>query len=168
MNLVCYFGVVPQSIMGGVLLLKTPFHSLGCTEKVWIKTEGRPLPEISFMKKGEKVKAFNTNWYQKYSWLTGSLSSSHLYCWPCLLFGKPWSKGGYSDLKNIDRSAKWQNKSMEHKNAHIKFKLLGTSCIDYDEGLRIQTAQRESKKKQGCSQASYQHHCVSGHVRMCF
>ncbi|KAK6313088.1 hypothetical protein J4Q44_G00164350 [Coregonus suidteri] len=60
------------------------------------------------MKKDEKVRAFNTNWYQKYSWLTGSLSSSRLYFWPCLLFGKsePWSKGGYSDLKNIDRSAK--------------------------------------------------------------
>ncbi|KAK6292218.1 hypothetical protein J4Q44_G00380030 [Coregonus suidteri] len=36
-------------------LLKNPFHSLGYTEKVQIKSEGRPLPEISFMKKDEKL-----------------------------------------------------------------------------------------------------------------
>ena len=77
-------------------LLKNPFHSLAYREKVQIKNEGRPLPEISFMKKDEKVRAFNTNWYPRYSWLTGSLSSSRLYYWPCLLFVKsePWAKGG--------------------------------------------------------------------------
>jgi hypothetical protein len=73
-------------------LLKNPFHSLGYT--VQIKSEGRPLPEISFMKKDEKVRAFNTNWYQKYIWLTRSLSPSQLYSWPGLLFGKsePWPR----------------------------------------------------------------------------
>lgn len=36
-------------------LLKNTFHSVGYTEKVRIKNEGRPLPEISFMKKDEMV-----------------------------------------------------------------------------------------------------------------
>ncbi|XP_021446987.2 zinc finger MYM-type protein 1 [Oncorhynchus mykiss] len=133
-------------------LLKTPFHSLESTEKVRIKTEGRPLPEIKYIRKDDKVRrAFNTNWYKKYQWLTGSLSSSRLYCWPCLLFGtfEPWAKGGFSDLKNIDRSAKRHDESREHLNSYAKLKLLGqpSHCANHslNEGLRIQAAQHNEK-----------------------
>ena len=51
-------------------LLKNPLHSLGYMEKVQNKSDGRPLPEISVMKKYEKLRAFNSNWYQMYSSLT--------------------------------------------------------------------------------------------------
>lgn len=133
-------------------LLKTPFHSLESTERVQIKTEGRPLPEIKYIRKDDKVRrAFNTNWYKKYQWLTGSLSSCRLYCWPCLLFGtfEPWAKGGFSDLKNIDRSAKRHDESREHLNSYAKLKLLGQPSHranhSLNEGLRIQAAQHNEK-----------------------
>jgi hypothetical protein len=122
-----------------VFLLKNLCHSLGYT--VRIKNDGRPLPEISFMKKDEKVSAFSTNWYQKYSWLARSLSSSRLYCWPCPLFGKsePWSKGGYSDPKNIDCLAGRIYMPTSDSSFWEK------ASIHPDEGLRIQTVRDNEK-----------------------
>ncbi|KAK6470109.1 zinc finger MYM-type protein 1-like [Huso huso] len=129
-------------------LLKTPFGTLEYTEKVRIKSEGRPRPQInSVQDDAGRSRSFRCQWYDKVDWLTGSAVTNCLYCWPCLLFNVSnsfvtWTKSGYNDFKNMDRSVKRHSKSKEHVSAEVKLKLLGQSRVEHvvDEGARIQVA----------------------------
>lgn len=130
-------------------LLQTPFSKLQYQEKVRIKADGRPLPKINFIKKDGKVGIFNTSWYDRYTWLTGSLSTNRLYCWPCLLMGNSprWTVEGYGDVKNLDRATKRHDACKDHIGANIRFQLFGRTPINQllDEGLRLQTAAHNEK-----------------------
>ena len=131
------------------MMLNTPFHTLEYNDKVKIKTEGRPVPKIDIEKPNGKVSVFNTTWYQRYPWLTASVTTNRLYCWPCLLVGKSqtWSVQGFSDLKNLDRATKRHDKCNYHVGAAIRLKLLGSVPVDQlvDEGARLQVAQHNAK-----------------------
>lgn len=132
-------------------MLKTPFHTLAYNEKVKIKKEGRPVQKLEIQKPNGKLSVFNTNtsWYQRYPWLTGSVVTKRLYCWPCLLVGKSqtWSVEGFNDVKNLDRATKRHDQTKEHIGAAIRLKLLGSVPVDQlvDEGVRLQTAQHNVK-----------------------
>lgn len=133
-------------------MLNTPFQTLGYEEKVRIKTEGRPVPQLNIQKPNGKLSVFNTNtsWYRRYPWLTGSVTTKRLYCWPCLLMGsksQTWSVQGFNDIKNLDRATKRHDQTKEHVGAAIRLKLLGSVPVDQlvDEGVRIQVAQHNAK-----------------------
>lgn len=110
-------------------LLCRNFASLPHDEKLFIKNNGRPTPNmVSLVNtavggKGSN-RSFNVNWYQKYQWLTGSETRNKLFCWPCLLFStnlvddkqNPWSRGGYDNLKDLFRALQKHDVS---KSIHI-------------------------------------------------
>lgn len=104
-------------------LLETPFSRRKETEKREI-LQHRPVPKLDIIsqeKHGNQSRTFSrtfqSSWYDSHKWLCGSIVTSKLYCWPCLLLGSfknVWTSTGYSDLKNISRSTKIHNDSKEH------------------------------------------------------
>lgn len=81
-----------------------PFHGLSYNDKMTIKAAGRPTPKIVITKPNGKCSTVNATWFARYTWLTGSVTTNRLYCWPCLLMGnaksQTWSVHGFNDLKN--------------------------------------------------------------------
>jgi hypothetical protein len=76
-----------------VMLLETPFRRWNSDTKNDLLKVGKPIPILSALapdKKLSKVfcRSFNSNLYQKHSWLCGSHYIQKLFCLPCLLLGK--------------------------------------------------------------------------------
>lgn len=103
---------------------------------------------MDITKRDGKVSKFNTVWYDKYPWLTGSVTSKGLYCWPCLLMrnSQTWTVDGFADIKNLDRATKRHDECKDHVGAAIRLKMLGIMPIDQavDEGRKIQTTQHNA------------------------
>lgn len=133
------------------VLLAKPFHGLSYSEKLAIKAAGRPTPKIEITKPNGKGSTVNATWFARYTWLTGSVTTHRLYCWPCLLMNnaksQAWSVHGFNDLKNLDRATKRHEKCQDHVGAAIRLSLLGTMPIDrvVDEGVRLQIQQHNAK-----------------------
>lgn len=111
------------------------FSSHSYEDKLYIVKEvKRPVPDLSkrlvtMGGVGKPNRGFHNTWYEKYDWLTGSVTLSKLFCWPCILFAtnnsdKVWSKSGYSDLKNLSRGLLLHNKSIQHISSSCKLTLM--------------------------------------------
>lgn len=73
-------------------LKKIVFSQLTLEEKLKIKNEGRKTPDLMISQEGTSknkkyIRSFNSDWYQKISWLCGCETTNALFCFPCLLFG---------------------------------------------------------------------------------
>jgi hypothetical protein len=86
-------------------LLSHPFHSLSYDDKLFVKSLKQPQPNLTGLicVSGKQKRSFNTTWYQKCTWLVGSVNKNLLFCWPCLLFAAEaentvWSRLGFNDL----------------------------------------------------------------------
>ncbi|XP_006009466.1 uncharacterized protein LOC102349681 [Latimeria chalumnae] len=97
-------------------------------EKRAIVKKGRITPTLKALQKyGKTARQFQTSWYGSYKWLTGSTVSNKVYCWPCLLLTtkkSTWSSEGYSDWKNLSRSASLHCSSKEHIQNEVSLKRL--------------------------------------------
>lgn len=112
-------------------LLSNQFSSLSYDNKVFVKNLNRPcrpLPSLTVTEK-RGHRSFQTQWYNKLSWLAGSVIRNKLFCWSCLLFAEthkgPWNGGGYGNLKELYRAATKHQCSKDHIHAALKFKLFG-------------------------------------------
>ena len=98
------------------------------------KEKGRPLLKIEITKSNGNVSVVGATWFARYSWLTGSITSNRLYCWPCFLMnnGKSptWAVHGFTDVKNLDSATKRLDKCQDHVGAAMQLSLLGTMPID--------------------------------------
>lgn len=113
-------------------LLINSFNKLDHDTKFYIINSLRPKPNLITLKLSDnrQNRGFNTGWYDKCVWLTGSIKREKLFCWQCLLFSNQseytaWSKTGYSDLKNLPRSIERHTKSKEHIASSCKLALFG-------------------------------------------
>ncbi|KAK0151974.1 Zinc finger MYM-type protein 1 [Merluccius polli] len=133
------------------VLLQKAFHSLSYSAKLATKEKGRPLPKITVTKSNGNVSVVSATWFARYAWLTGSITSNRLYCWPCLLMNNSksptWAVHGFTDVKNLDRATKHHDKCNDHVGAAIRLSLLGTMPIDQvvDEGVRLQIQKHNAK-----------------------
>ena len=111
------------------------FPSLSNSAKLASKEKGRPLRKIEITKSNGNVSAVGATWFARYSWLTGSITSNRLYCWPCFLMnnGKSptWAVHGFPDVKNLDRATKRHDKCQVHVGAAMRHSLLGIMPIDH-------------------------------------
>ena len=84
---------------------------LSCySAKLATKEKGRTLRKIEITKSNGIISVVGATWFARYSWLTGSITSNQLYCWPCLLMnnGKSpaWAVHGFPDVNNLDGATK--------------------------------------------------------------
>uniref|UniRef100_A0A8C4QQC1 C2H2-type domain-containing protein n=1 Tax=Eptatretus burgeri TaxID=7764 RepID=A0A8C4QQC1_EPTBU len=133
---------VPTTMDGNLdYLLDHEFCKLPFEQQLQIKREGRPTPKLNITHidgPSKSVKrCFSEDMYKKTEWLTGSMKQRRLYCWPCLLFDikessdsmasvsncNPWTKKGFSDLKNLSRAIERHGRSKAHVTASLKLKL---------------------------------------------
>jgi hypothetical protein len=70
-------------------LLQTPFNLLSYDNKLKIKEEGTPKPNVNLHTKIKTcTRQFNTKIYEAISWLCGCDKLNKLFCWSCLFFSK--------------------------------------------------------------------------------
>lgn len=115
------------------------FPSLSLEERMEIKKEGRPMPNLNIVqvkvtKSREFKRSFNKEVYSKYDWLCGCSKTNSLFCFPCLLFcrisgDKNWSRNGINDLAHLSDKINTHEKSSSHINAHLNLMLLGKQNI---------------------------------------
>lgn len=84
-------------------------------EKIKLKQDGRPLPDISIEKEGSSrgkqyKRQFNCEVYARNDWICGCNKKNALFCFPCILFGgdKSWTQIGVTDLKHFTFKSKNQ------------------------------------------------------------
>ena len=91
----------------------------------------RPKKKIEITKSNGNVSIVGATWFARYSWLTGSITSNRMYCWPCLLMnnGKSptWAVHGFPD---VNRATKRHDKCQVHVGAAMRNSLLGIMPID--------------------------------------
>jgi hypothetical protein len=100
-------------------LLTNAFNKLSYDDKVFIKQLDRPTPSLNSLVNTNKNSSngkFNSSWFGKCHWLTGSEIKSKLFCWPCPLFN--------------DSKLKIHGKSKDHTHAALKLKLFGKQNIE--------------------------------------
>uniref|UniRef100_UPI00358EC1B0 uncharacterized protein n=1 Tax=Myxine glutinosa TaxID=7769 RepID=UPI00358EC1B0 len=142
---------VPTTMDGNLdYLMDHEFCKLPFEQQLRIKREGRPSPKLDITHVDGPSKCvkrrFSEEMYKKTDWLTGSMTQRRLYCWPCLLFdskessdgvasatnSNPWTKKGFSDLKNLSRAIERHGKSKAHVTASLKLKLFDQVRINED------------------------------------
>jgi hypothetical protein len=119
-------------------LLTNAFNKLSYDDKVFIKQLDRPTPSLNSLvntNKNSSNRKFNSSWFGKCHWLTGSEIKSKLFCWPCLLFNdsklkSPWCTTGVDNLKALHQSVERHGKSKDHTYAALKLKLFGKQNIE--------------------------------------
>ena len=99
-----------------------------------VKEVKRPVPDLSkrlvtIGGVGKSNRSFKNTWYEKYDWLTSSVTLNKLFCWPCILLAtnnsdKVWSNCGIGDLKNLSRGILLPNKSTQHISSNCKLTLM--------------------------------------------
>ena len=71
---------------------------------------GRPLPKIKVIRSNGNVSVVSATWFARYAWLTGSITSNRLYCWPCLLMNNSksptWAVHGFTDVVFATQTAR--------------------------------------------------------------
>ncbi|XP_077283246.1 zinc finger MYM-type protein 1-like [Arctopsyche grandis] len=110
-------------------VLKRRFASLPFNEKEIIVKSPKPTPILNIQSKTKTFKRyFNTETYEKISWICGCAHLTKLFCWPCILFSQEvnvWSKFGFSDLNNLSKSRKRHECSQAHICSAAQFKKFG-------------------------------------------
>lgn len=110
------------------------FSLLTLEEKLQLKnSQKRPDLKLS-QKDGKTVRHFNVNWYTTFTWLTGSVATNKVYCFPCVLFGgddSSWAKDGVDIIKNFVIKANKHASSKKHISCMDFFQMLGKVRIDH-------------------------------------
>ena len=92
------------------VLLQKSFHSFTYSAKLATKERGRPLPKIKVTRSNGNVSVVSATWFARYVWLTGSVTSNQLYCWPCLLMNNSksptWAVHGFTDVVFATQTAR--------------------------------------------------------------
>jgi hypothetical protein len=108
------------------------FSLLTLNEKCEVKKRGRPTPNLIIKQEGishnkKYIRSFNTEWYNKISWLCGCDSRNTLFCFPCLLFGGDtiWTQSGFSNINKLKEKCEKHQLSLQHKNNVISLGFLG-------------------------------------------
>ncbi|KAK1886769.1 Protein Dok-7 [Dissostichus eleginoides] len=113
----------------------------------------RPMPEnleLNQVAKAGYVRHFQASNWERYPWLTGSVSHKRLYCWECLLFGTEkgaWNWKGYDNLSCLTKAAQKHQNTAGHLKATVTVKTFGDSRIDLqlDEQRRRETIMHNEK-----------------------
>lgn len=120
------------------------FSKLDFKAKQEVIIQGRPTPELNglLQRNGQKTRSFQTEWYARKGWLCGCPARNRLFCFSCLLFStcdNVWTRMGYCDLKNLQRSIVKHEQSTTHIQSQIALKTFGMSGIDLalDEQRRL-------------------------------
>lgn len=115
--------------------VENDFDCLSYDDKIFVKNLNRPVPSLNNLVisgKGSSRK-FNTDWYKKCNWLTGSEMKNKLFCWPCLLFHRnsktPWNSTGTDNLKNLYKMIQKHNIPKDHTFSSLKRKLSGKQNV---------------------------------------
>lgn len=127
-----------------VLLQETPYRRWNTVDKNDLLRQGKLTPHLTCLstnKIGSKVfsRSFNSNVYNKHSWLCGSYYLQKLFCWPCLLLGQTksiWVTEGYNDLKNLSRSIERHESSKDHVHNHFSLKNLENNTVTIIDTLK--------------------------------
>ena len=105
-------------------------------DKVIIKRRGRPLPDIRISQPGisnnkKYIRSFNSEWYQRKTWLCGCEVKNALFCFPCLLFGGdvPWTKDGVRNINKMKEKTEKHEASKKHIDNVVSLSLLGSINI---------------------------------------
>ncbi|KAF0702099.1 zinc finger MYM-type protein 1-like, partial [Aphis craccivora] len=110
------------------LLIKIDFSLLSLEQKIKIKNEGRPKPNIIIVKESkckDRIikRSFNIETYEKNDWICGcdvtNSRSNEI----------SWSKLGIDDLCHLSAKIKSHEKTQSHINAQLSLKLLGKQDI---------------------------------------
>ena len=92
------------------VLLQKSFHSFSYSAKLATKERGRLLPKIKVTRSNGNVSVVSATWFARYAWLTGSITSNRLYCWPCLLMNNSksptWAVHGFTDVVFATQTAR--------------------------------------------------------------
>ncbi|CAH1117438.1 unnamed protein product [Phaedon cochleariae] len=112
------------------------FFKYSYEEKIELKRQGRPLPDIFIEKSGlsrgkSYTRKFSRDIYFKNDWICGCNKNNALYCFPCLLFGgdKAWTEIGVTDLEHLSLKIKRHENSKSHLHNCMEFALLGSTNI---------------------------------------
>lgn len=112
------------------------FFKYSYEEKIELKKNGRPLPDITIevagVSRGKTYKRqFNKEIYSRNDWICGCNRKNALFCFPCLLFGgdKAWTEVGVTDLVHMSEKVKKHEHSKSHLHNSIELALLGTVNI---------------------------------------
>ncbi|KAL4098036.1 hypothetical protein QTP88_022708 [Uroleucon formosanum] len=119
-------------------LTKFNFSLLSLEQKIAIKNEGRPTPNLIIVKESKGKdrtfkRNFNIDTYDKNDWICGCDITNKLFCFPCVIFNRSnemsWSKIGIDDLSHLSAKIKSHEKTQTHINAQLSLKLLGKQDI---------------------------------------
>ncbi|XP_031357512.1 uncharacterized protein LOC116181298 [Photinus pyralis] len=112
------------------------FSRLSLKEKLRIKQEGRPLPDMTIEFKGksrgkEYVRKFNREIYSRTKWICGCTVKNAFFCFPCVLFGgdTKWTQTGIRDLVHLSDRIQTHGNSKQHILNQMHLSLLGTTNI---------------------------------------
>lgn len=118
------------------LIYVRKFSNYSFEEKIKLKEEGRPLPDIFIEKHGSSrgksyKRHFNRDIYSRKNWICGCNRKNALFCFPCLLFGgeKAWTQVGVTDLIHLSEKIKKHEVSKTHLQNEMEFAVLGTINI---------------------------------------
>ena len=108
-------------------LLKTKFCERDLAERRKIACFGPPQPELSDLLQPATVgtisfeRRFDLTLYARFPWLTGCVTRSKLFCWPCLLYSsqqckdnQAWVRDGVNDLRRLAKLARDHASTKSH------------------------------------------------------
>ncbi|XP_069505521.1 zinc finger MYM-type protein 1-like [Ambystoma mexicanum] len=117
-------------------LLSKPFSGLAHSEKLEVKRLGPDRPDVKIEQSAKDrgkayTRTFSMVWYEKKTWLTGSIAKRSLFCFPCLLFGgeTAWTKTGVTDLKHLSEKTKRHESCKSHIENILQLRMLGSVNI---------------------------------------
>jgi hypothetical protein len=97
------------------------FSQLSLHKKVTVKKRGRSTSDIQISNPGisnnkKYIRRFNSEWYQRKSWLCGCEVKNALFCFPCLLFGsdETWTRDGFRDINKTKEKTETLEMSKKH------------------------------------------------------
>jgi hypothetical protein len=112
------------------------FSELSVEEKLKIKENGRPLPDMKIQFQGNSrgkqyVRKFHREIYSWNRWICGCKIKNSFFCFPCILFGgdSKWTKSGVNDLVHLTDRIKTHDNSKQHILNEMHLALLGTTNI---------------------------------------
>lgn len=122
-----------------VSLLNVPFSKRNESEKDEIMKSGRPMPELTLLKRYKNHdRSLQPLWYQQHKWLCASENKAMLFCWPCLLMSTKkgrWITEGFNDIKNLSRAIARHVSSKDHLNAYLSLNKLSKRVVKISELL---------------------------------
>ncbi|XP_076046712.1 uncharacterized protein LOC143028461 [Oratosquilla oratoria] len=126
----------PSGVVSVSELQQLKFSQLSLCEKMTVKKRGRSTPDIQISQPGisnnkKYIRSFNSDWYQRKSWLCGCEVKNALFCFPCLLLGGEvtWTKDGFRNINKMKEKTEKHEKSKKHIENVVSLSLLGNINI---------------------------------------